>query len=301
MRAIDHVIVGQGGSAGGRTASVFDPNTGQVQAEVRLGGSADLDRAVAGGAGGATRVGGDQSATARARDVPLQGAGRARHGFARGAALVGTRQGDRRQQGRYPARARGDRILLRHSARAQGRIYPGRRAGDRHLFDAPADRHRRRHHAVQLPGDDPAVDVRRRDCHRQRLHPQAVGARSERAGAARRTVPRGGAARGHPAGRAWRQGDGRRDPRSSRHRCGQLRRLVRHRAFTSIGAATRRASASRRWAAPRTTASSCPTPTSIRSSPISPARPSARRASAAWRCRWWCRSASAPPRRCAPS
>ncbi|EZP48756.1 CoA-acylating methylmalonate-semialdehyde dehydrogenase [Sphingomonas sp. RIT328] len=47
MRAIDHVIVGQGGSAGGRTASVFDPNTGQVQAEVRLGGSADLDRAVA--------------------------------------------------------------------------------------------------------------------------------------------------------------------------------------------------------------------------------------------------------------
>ena len=46
MRVIDHHIVGTGG-AGARTADVFDPNTGQVQARVTLGTQADLDRAVA--------------------------------------------------------------------------------------------------------------------------------------------------------------------------------------------------------------------------------------------------------------
>ena len=103
------------------------------------------------------------------------------------------------------------------------------------------------------------------------------------------------AARGHPPGRPRRQGDGRRDPRPSRHRRGQLRRLVRHRALRLSAAASPTASACRRWAAPRTTASSCPTPTSTRSSTTSPARPSARPASAAWRCRWSCRSARRPP------
>ena len=65
-------------------------------------------------------------------------------------------------------------FCLRHPACAEGRIYPGRRPRHRRLFDAPAARHRRRHHPVQLPGDDPDVDVRRRDRRRQRLHPQAV-------------------------------------------------------------------------------------------------------------------------------
>ena len=56
-------------------------------------------------------------------------------------------------------------------------------------------------------------------------------------------------------------------------------------------------SACRRWAGPRTTASCCPTPISTRPSPISSARPMARRASAAWRCRSSCRWATRPPRR----
>ena len=47
MRTIDHLIAGQGGGGSGRTADVFDPNTGQVQATVSLGTAADLDRAVA--------------------------------------------------------------------------------------------------------------------------------------------------------------------------------------------------------------------------------------------------------------
>ena len=77
--------------------------------------------------------------------------------------------------------------------------------------------------------------------------------------------------------------------------------IVRHRALCLSAAASRRASACRRWAAPRTTASSCPTPISTRWSTTSPARRSARRASAAWRCRWWCRWARRPPSGCARS
>ena len=47
MRIIDHLIAGHAGGAGARESDVFDPNTGQVQAQVRLGGQAELDAAVA--------------------------------------------------------------------------------------------------------------------------------------------------------------------------------------------------------------------------------------------------------------
>lgn len=47
MRIIDHVITGHAGDAGGRAGDVFDPNTGAVQAQVRLGTQADLDAAMA--------------------------------------------------------------------------------------------------------------------------------------------------------------------------------------------------------------------------------------------------------------
>jgi malonate-semialdehyde dehydrogenase (acetylating) / methylmalonate-semialdehyde dehydrogenase len=48
MRQIDHFIAGgTGGNGGTRTASVMDPNNGGVQAEVALGDSATLERAVA--------------------------------------------------------------------------------------------------------------------------------------------------------------------------------------------------------------------------------------------------------------
>ena len=51
-------------------------------------------------------------------------------------------------------------------------------AGHRHrrLLAAPAARRGRRHHPVQLPGDDPAVEGRPRARVRQRVHPQAVRA-----------------------------------------------------------------------------------------------------------------------------
>ncbi|WP_310496637.1 CoA-acylating methylmalonate-semialdehyde dehydrogenase [Sandarakinorhabdus sp.] len=47
MRIIDHHIGGTTVSSGNRTADIFDPNTGQVQAQVRLGDAATLERAVA--------------------------------------------------------------------------------------------------------------------------------------------------------------------------------------------------------------------------------------------------------------
>ena len=64
--------------------------------------------------------------------------------------------------------------------------------------------------------------------------------------------------------RQRRQGSGRRHPRRSRHPGGELRRLVGHRRIMSTPAARRTESACRPWAGPRTTPSSCPTPTSTR-------------------------------------
>ncbi|WP_420136974.1 CoA-acylating methylmalonate-semialdehyde dehydrogenase [Sphingomonas sp.] len=47
MRVIDHFITGHAGGGAGREGDVFDPNTGAVQARVRLGTQKDLDAAVA--------------------------------------------------------------------------------------------------------------------------------------------------------------------------------------------------------------------------------------------------------------
>ena len=50
LRSIDHFIGGSTFASGerpeGRTAEVFDPNQGQVQAHVRLGTAADLQKAI---------------------------------------------------------------------------------------------------------------------------------------------------------------------------------------------------------------------------------------------------------------
>jgi malonate-semialdehyde dehydrogenase (acetylating)/methylmalonate-semialdehyde dehydrogenase len=47
MRIIDHHIAGSPVAAGSRTSPVYDPNSGQVQAEVRLAGADLLEQAVA--------------------------------------------------------------------------------------------------------------------------------------------------------------------------------------------------------------------------------------------------------------
>ena len=48
MRKINHFIAGDAGSVGaGRTHRVWNPSTGEIQAEVALGDAALLDKAVA--------------------------------------------------------------------------------------------------------------------------------------------------------------------------------------------------------------------------------------------------------------
>ena len=163
------------------------------------------------------------------------------------------RQDHRRRQGRHPARPRSGRGLHRRAAHDEGRIHRRRRPRHRRLFDAPAARRRRRHHPVQLPGDDPAVEDRAGDRLRQRLHPEAVGARSGRAAPDRRTVHRGRPAGRHPQRRQRRQGSGRRHPRRSRHQGRSASSARRRSRSTSIRAAARPASACSASAAPRTT------------------------------------------------
>ena len=69
----------------------------------------------------------------------------------------------------------------------------------------------------------------------------------------------------------------------------------------SIRWAARTANGCRRWAAPRTTRWSCPTPTSATRSVRSWARPMARVVSAAWPFRWWWRWAMPPLTRSSPA
>ena len=76
LREIDHFIGGESYSSGDRSGDVFDPNQGEVQAQVRLGTAAELERAVDAAQGRAARLGRDQSAAPRPRHVQVQGAGR---------------------------------------------------------------------------------------------------------------------------------------------------------------------------------------------------------------------------------
>ena len=232
MRSIGHFIGGREvKGTSGRTADVFEPMTGEVQAKVASGlqgRNARRGRERQGRAGG---VGRHQSAAPRPRDdeVPRTGAARLRQ--ARRSPGARARQDRSRRQGRHPARPRSGRIRLRHPASDEGRIHRRRRPRHRHLFDAPAARRRRRHHPVQFPGDDPDVEIRARDRLRQCVHPEAVGARSRRADGAGGADDRGRPAAGHPQRRQRRQGSGRRHPRRSRYQGGRLRRLLADRAI----------------------------------------------------------------------
>ena len=232
MRSIGHFIGGKEvKGTSGRTADVFEPMTGDVQAKVALASKAEVRAAVENAKAAQPEWADDQSAAPRPRDdeVPRTGAARLRQ--ARRVAGARARQDRSRRQGRHPARPRSGRIRLRHPASDEGRIHRGRRSRHRHLFDAPAARRRRRHHAVQFPGDDPDVEVRAGDRLRQCLHPEAVGARSRRADDAGGIDDRGGPAARHPQCRQRRQGSGRCHPRRSRYQGRRLRRLVADRAI----------------------------------------------------------------------
>ena len=80
-------------------------------------------------------------------------------------------------QRRGRPRHRVGRVGRRHPPSAQGREPRGGRVRHRRRAGAPAGRCGRRDHALQLPGDDPALVPALRGRLRERVHPQALGAR----------------------------------------------------------------------------------------------------------------------------
>ena len=254
MREIGHFIGGKEvKGASGRSGDVFNPEYRRGPGQGRLRQARRGRARDRGRRGGAAGLGGDQSAAARARPVQVP---RARAEGIRQpcrAALIRARQDHRRLQGRHPARPRSGRVRLRHPAPSEGRIHRGRRSRHRPLFDAPAARRRRRHHAVQFPGHDPDVEVRAGARLRQCLHPQAVGARPVGADAARRTADGGRTAGRRAQRRQRRQGGGRHDPRRSAHQGDRLRRLLGDRRVHLFDRHAPTASACSASAAPRTT------------------------------------------------
>ena len=254
MRQIGHFIGGKEvAGASGRFGDVFNPNTGEVQAKVAFAKHSEVEHAIADRRSRAAGLGRDQSAAPRARAVQVSRTGAEGIRQPGRAALVRARQDHRRRQGRHPARPRSGRVRLRHPAPAQGRIHRKRRPRHRPLLHPPAARRRRRHHAVQLSRHDPDVEVRAGARLRQRLHPQAVRARSVGADAARRTAGRGRACR--PAcstsSTATRKRSTRCSPiRASRRSASSARRRSPN---TSIPPAAPTANACSASAAPRTT------------------------------------------------
>ncbi len=168
----------------GRFADVWQPMDGSLRGKVALASKAEMTEAVA-NAKRRSRPGRRQSAAARARadEVPELVA---KHNDELADILA-------REHGKTIPDAKGDiqrgvevvESGAGRPAHAQGRVHRRRRPRHRHLFDAPAARRGGGHHALQLPGHDPDVEARSRHRLRQRLHPQAVGARSRRADAPR--------------------------------------------------------------------------------------------------------------------
>ena len=218
MRDIPHFIDGEAViQTGGDFGDVFDPNTGEVQARVGLAGAAAGRRGGRGRAARPARLGGDESAAARAGDVRVQAPGRGAHGRARGAC-------SRREHGKVLADSRGDvqRGLevvefacgIPHALKGEYTegagpgidVYSMRQplgvAAGITPFNFPA----------MIPMWMFAVAI----AVRQRLHPEAVREGPQRAGAAGRALHRGGRSAGHPERGARRQGGRGRHPRAPR-------------------------------------------------------------------------------------
>ncbi len=161
-----------------RYGDVYNPALGEVGEPC---GVREHRRGRAGSRRGAGRlpcVGRNAAAASRTGHVQVQGTDRARSRQAGAPDLQRARQGRLRCARRSDARPGGGRVRLRHSAPAQRRIQRAGRHRCRQLFDASAARRVRRHHAVQLPGHGPDVDVPGRHRLRQHLRAQTLRARS---------------------------------------------------------------------------------------------------------------------------
>ena len=201
----------------GRFADVFDPATGVAEKRVPLASTEEVGEVVA-AAKAAWPAWAKTPPLRRARILDrfkFLLAGERRQ--ARRAHLVRARQDPRRRARRGHPRPRGRRVRRRHPAPPEGRGHRERRHQRRQPLAAPAARGRRRHHAVQLPGDGADVDVPGRAGLRQRLHPEAVRARPVGRRCCLAELPdRGRPARRRLQRRQRRQGGGRRPPRPTR-------------------------------------------------------------------------------------
>ena len=286
MRTIDHWIAGKHTEGQGeRTSPVFNPATGQQQAELRLAAPADVESAIA----AARDAFPDWSQTSISQRTKVMFAFRevvnARaHELAE---LITDEHGKVLSDalGRGATRPRGRGVRLRHPQPAQGRLLRPGLDRRRHLVLPGAAGRRRRHHAVQLPGDGPDVDVPGRDRLREHLRAQAQRARPLRVDAAGPSCGRRPASRTACSTSCT-------ATRSRSTRSWTLRTWRRCRSWarprsrsTSTSGVRRTASGSRRSAAPRTTRSSFPTPTWSSRPTTSPLRRSGRPASGAWRSR----------------
>ena len=163
MREIGHFVGGKevkGGS--GRFADVFNPNTGEVQARVALAKHAEVEHAIA-LAQAAQPAWAATNPQRRAR-VMFKFLDLVQKEFDSLAALLSSEHGKTVPDSRGDIQ-RGLEVVefacgIPHLMK--GEYSDRRRPGDRSLFAAPAPRRRRRHHAVQLPGDDPDVEIRAR-------------------------------------------------------------------------------------------------------------------------------------------
>ena len=178
----------------GTYGDVYDPNTGRVQARVPLAGRSETEAAIADAAEAQVEWG-EWNPQRRARVLLrfLQLVEKEKDSLARllsseHGKTVADAHGDIQRGLEVVEFAAGIPHLLKgeftDSAGAGIDVYSLRQP-----LGVVAG-----HHAVQLPGDDPAVEGRTGARLRQRLHPQAVRAGPVGAAAAGRAVPRGGAA-----------------------------------------------------------------------------------------------------------
>ncbi len=239
--------------ASGREGPVYDPATGRIARYVdfaigRRGGDGRR-----GGQGRVPGLAGDVDLEADRRHVQDPEPRRDAPQGPRGAAHRRARQGPVRCPRRDRPRPREPRVRVRHRQPDEGRLLRAGLRRRRRLPDPPAARRGRRHHAVQLPGDGPDVDVRHGHRDRQHVHPQAV-----------REGPVGGQLHGRAAGRGRRartaSSTSSTATRSRSTRSSSTPTSPRSRSSgrprsraTSTRPGRRRASGSRRSVAPRTT------------------------------------------------